>query len=62
MCNLKYRLIRKVGHGLESKLCGLFTFDAPPVSDSPIIHYFWRIRHAPLDIIEVSEQHRLELL
>uniref|UniRef100_M1B8G4 NAD(P)H-quinone oxidoreductase subunit 2 A, chloroplastic n=1 Tax=Solanum tuberosum TaxID=4113 RepID=M1B8G4_SOLTU len=44
------------------KLRGLFTFDAAPVSDSPKIHYFWRIRHAPLDIFEESEQHSSYLL
>ncbi|KAG5577227.1 hypothetical protein H5410_057361 [Solanum commersonii] len=46
---------------LLSKLRGLFTFDAAPVSDSPKIHYFCRIQHAPLDIFEESEQHRLLL-
>ncbi|KAK4706507.1 hypothetical protein R3W88_033924 [Solanum pinnatisectum] len=39
------------------KLLGLFTSDAAPVLDSPKIPYFWRIRHAPLDIFEKSEQH-----
>ncbi|KAG5620966.1 hypothetical protein H5410_006184 [Solanum commersonii] len=38
-----------------TKLRRLFTFNATPVSDSPKIHYFCRIRHAPLDIFEESE-------
>lgn len=29
----------------------------PHLSDSPKIHFLWRIRHAPVDLCEESEQH-----
>lgn len=34
--------------------CGLFNFDAIPVSDSPKIYYVWRIQHAPIDLLKDS--------
>ncbi|PHT53679.1 hypothetical protein CQW23_08141 [Capsicum baccatum] len=41
----------------QAKLCRLFTSDAVPVLDSPKIHYFRRIQHAPADNFEESERH-----
>lgn len=41
---------------LQPKLYGLVTFDAVPLSDSSKIHYFQRLRHAPIDIFDESKQ------
>lgn len=46
---------------LQPKLWGLCNLDAAPMSDSPKIHHFWKIRRAPIDGFEESEQHILQL-
>ena len=51
---LKSQVVHLFGFKLS---CGLFTFDATPVSDSTKTHYFWRFRHTPVDIFEESEKH-----
>jgi len=54
---MSHELVKGYGR-CNTKLRGLFTFNGTaPVSDSPKIHYFWWIRHTPLDILEESEQH-----
>lgn len=42
--------------------CGLFTFNASPVLNSPKIHCFWRIRHTPANTFWRVQAHRLLLL
>ncbi|KAF3631504.1 Mitogen-activated protein kinase -like protein NTF3 [Capsicum annuum] len=51
---------KKSRYGLT--LPRLFRNAATTVSDSPKMHYFWRIQHAPVGIFEESEQHTPTLI
>lgn len=46
---------------LEAKLLGLFKNIVKPVLDPSKKYYIWRIRQAPIDMSEESEQHSLEV-
>lgn len=50
--------IRTLFEYVKPKLLGLCENDAGPVTDPSKFHYFWRIRHALVDILEESEHNK----
>ncbi|KAG5598929.1 hypothetical protein H5410_030299 [Solanum commersonii] len=45
---------------VKPMLLGLYKNVAAPVTDPLKIHYFWSIRHTPINIFEESEKHRVK--